>query len=104
MIRSTKSLPFVQQCELVVSETGERGCRMMLVVAPKLLVSAELQERLKATWRSELTRYMRPDACVVLDHFPLSSNGKIDRKALLDHAVEALRANRAIRMSSSAPR
>ncbi|MGN7996499.1 non-ribosomal peptide synthase/polyketide synthase [Chitinophaga sp. 22308] len=45
------------------------------------------REGLAAYIRQELPDYMHPSAVVVLDHFPLLPNGKIDRKALPDPEV-----------------
>lgn len=42
----------------------------------------ELLERIKAYLHSELPDYMIPSSLLVLSEMPLSSNGKVDRKAL----------------------
>jgi amino acid adenylation domain-containing protein len=42
----------------------------------------DLTEALKAHVRSKLPQYMEPSAYVVLDALPLTSNSKVDRKAL----------------------
>ncbi|WP_258539555.1 non-ribosomal peptide synthetase [Chitinophaga oryzae] len=45
------------------------------------------REGVTAYIRQELPDYMQPSAILVLDHFPLLPNGKIDRKALPDPEV-----------------
>ncbi|WP_455884008.1 amino acid adenylation domain-containing protein, partial [Pseudomonas protegens] len=55
------------------------------VVASQALSETEhaaLRTQLKATLRAELPDYMVPGHIVLLDHLPLSPNGKIDRGAL----------------------
>jgi len=51
----------------------------------------ELEERLRAELGKEMPQYMIPSAFILLDSYPLTANGKVDRKALLaleDKAAE----------------
>ena len=50
--------------------------------------SAGLNERLRAFLKEKLPDYMVPSAVVVLKEFPLTSNGKIDRKALPEPVLD----------------
>jgi hypothetical protein len=51
-------------------------------LAPTEETDRQFGERLAAALREKLPAYMVPSAFVRLEHLPLSSNGKIDRKAL----------------------
>lgn len=73
--------PGVDLCVVVVREDtpGEKRLVGYVVAQPGMFVdSAELRERL----RVQLPEYMVPSAMVMLDRFPLTPNGKVDRKAL----------------------
>ncbi|HET6978727.1 MAG TPA: amino acid adenylation domain-containing protein [Pyrinomonadaceae bacterium] len=71
--------PSVQGVVAVVNE-DEHGQKRLLVyvVAEGKVESAELRSYLK----ERLPDYMVPSAIVLLDEFPLTSNGKINRQAL----------------------
>ncbi|HSE17131.1 MAG TPA: amino acid adenylation domain-containing protein, partial [Pyrinomonadaceae bacterium] len=67
------------------------------VAGAEQLTASEIREHLK----KRLPEYMAPSRYVVLDHLPLSANGKLDRRALREMAevlagtqVEAQRAKR----------
>lgn len=49
----------------------------------------EIIEKLRDYLQSELPYYMIPDAFILLDNFPLNSNGKLDRQALPKPKIEA---------------
>jgi amino acid adenylation domain-containing protein len=57
---------------------GDRGKRLVAYVTPRGVASSELRSFL----RESLPDYMVPAAFVHLDALPLSTNGKVDRKAL----------------------
>ncbi len=58
----------------------DRGERLAAYVTPKL--ETPLPAELRAFLKETLPDYMIPSAFVILSGFPLSPNGKIDRKAL----------------------
>jgi len=57
----------------------------------KRLEPLSLVDRLKQALEQQLPRYMQPTTFVMLDTLPLSSNGKVDRKALPLPALEVSR-------------
>ncbi|WP_144212011.1 non-ribosomal peptide synthetase, partial [Flavobacterium anhuiense] len=75
------SLPEIGQC-CVLAREDEGGNKRLIgyVVTEGKLDKADLQDRLK----SSLPDYMIPLLWVELDQLPLTSNGKIDKKALPD--------------------
>jgi pyochelin synthetase len=71
----------VDLCIVIVREDTPREKRLVgyVVAKPGMSIDpAELREHL----RTKLPEYMIPAAIVILDHFPLTPNGKVDRKAL----------------------
>lgn len=73
--------PMVQEC-LVVAQEDVRGDKRL--VAYVLADSEALPSinELRRSLKEQLPVYMLPSAFVLLDTFPLTPNGKIDRKAL----------------------
>lgn len=74
-------LPMVRQAVVVVRPGREAEPRLVAYVRPEdgaQLTTAELTQAL----RSKLPSYMLPSQYVCLPEFPLTSNGKIDRKQL----------------------
>ncbi|KAA2257273.1 amino acid adenylation domain-containing protein [Solihabitans fulvus] len=76
------TLPQVAEAVVVASDTGVGHRRLVAYVVPSAdddaLNTAELRETLGRT----LPDYLVPAVFVVLDEFPLSRNGKLDRAAL----------------------
>jgi amino acid adenylation domain-containing protein/FkbM family methyltransferase len=73
--------PGVDLCMVTVREDTPREKRLVGYLVAKSGMSvdpAELREHLSA----KLPEYMIPSAIVTLDRFPLTPNGKVDRKAL----------------------
>jgi acyl-coenzyme A synthetase/AMP-(fatty) acid ligase len=73
--------PQVQDCLVMVRDEGAAGKRLVAYV-----VNAQAPEDFAATLRGHLKEtlpeYMLPSAFLTLDAFPLTPNGKVDRKAL----------------------
>ena len=78
--------PAVAQCVVIVREDNPGDQRLVayVVLRDKGISTAELKQHLSRT----LPSYMVPSGLVMLNELPLTSNGKIDRKALSapDHA------------------
>ncbi|MFL9869982.1 amino acid adenylation domain-containing protein, partial [Paraburkholderia fungorum] len=66
---------------LVIAEQGAGAARLIAYVCTKAGVHVDAQS-LRAALLNVLPDYMVPAAFVVMDAFPLTSNGKVDRKAL----------------------
>ncbi|ELO0594093.1 amino acid adenylation domain-containing protein [Salmonella enterica] len=82
-----KQLPGIQQSVALVSQSG------------KLLAAAVGEPLTEDEWKGRLAkllaREMLPEQIIWLDTLPLSSNGKVDRKVLLQWAEERLKPQRA---------
>ncbi|RLT97984.1 non-ribosomal peptide synthetase [Ketobacter sp.] len=76
---------------LVVTKEDAAGnkCLVSYLVAPGVDQGAVI-EAVRGAIRSALPEYMLPSAFVVLDAFPLTPNGKIDRAALPEPSVNDL--------------
>ncbi len=73
--------PGVDLCIVIVREDTPGEKRLAGYVVAKQGVSIE-PENVKEQLRGKLPEYMVPVSIVVLDRFPLTPNGKVDRKAL----------------------
>ncbi|MFB0617917.1 amino acid adenylation domain-containing protein [Streptomyces sp. AGS-58] len=69
---------------------GEREARLVAYVAPRAGHSVEVAE-LRARLGRTLPGYMVPAVFVPLDAFPMTANGKIDRRALPDPEAHGAR-------------
>ncbi|MFL6236363.1 MAG: amino acid adenylation domain-containing protein, partial [Thermoanaerobaculia bacterium] len=78
--------PGVREAVVMAREDGDRGKRLVAYVTPRGSSSSELRSFL----RESLPDYMVPTAFVHLDTLPLSTNGKVDRKALPDPGAPAV--------------
>ena len=65
------------------------GDQLVAYVVPAAGVCCGCGRCCGRVWRSGLPAYMVPSAVVVLDAFPLTSAGKLDRKALPEPVFEA---------------
>ena len=71
----------VDLCIVIVREDTPREKRLVGYVVAKAGATVD-PEQVKEHLRAKLPEYMVPVAIVVLDRFPLTPNGKVDRKAL----------------------
>lgn len=72
-------LPEVDKALVLVQKEGQQSRLVSFLMCHRLMTTEQLREGLKAT----LPDYMLPSAFHVLEQFPLTINGKVDRKALL---------------------
>lgn len=81
--------------DAVVLPHGETADTRMLVAVllPREDGKREgLVEQVRERLRGTLPDYLVPDLWAAVDDFPLTSNGKVDRRSLLEHAVASSRA------------
>jgi pyochelin synthetase len=71
----------VDLCIVIVREDTPREKRLVGYVVAKQGMSVE-PDAVREQLRAKLPEYMVPAAIVVLDRFPLTPNGKVDRKGL----------------------
>ncbi|HLK98309.1 MAG TPA: phosphopantetheine-binding protein, partial [Hymenobacter sp.] len=77
-------LPEVKQCAATVEKDKNGVSRLVAFVMGDAVDKEKIQEALLA----QLPVYMVPSILIVLDQLPLTSNGKVDKKALstiVDH-------------------
>lgn len=69
---------------MVLAKTDTSGNNLLLAfIIPETTNNLLKESELKAFLAEKLPDYMIPVRFVVLEHFPLTENGKVDRKALL---------------------
>ncbi|WP_342381799.1 non-ribosomal peptide synthase/polyketide synthase [Myxococcus stipitatus] len=73
--------PLVGDAVVVVRDDGPSGARLVAYSVPSGVERPE-PAALRAFLESRLPEYMVPAAFVLLDAFPLSDNGKVERRAL----------------------
>ena len=75
----------VDNCAVVVRQDSAGEKRLVGYAVPKAGVQLEIP-KIREYLRSKLPEYMVPAAFVFLEKFPLTTNGKVDRKALPEPA------------------
>jgi len=74
--------PQVKEATVLAREDAGEDKRLVAYVVPQMAESAPSVEALRTHLSAALPEYMVPSAFVVLERFPLTLNGKLDRKAL----------------------
>ena len=75
-----KRHPAVRECAVILAKHGEESRLAAYVVfQPEQVVNSK---ELRQFLHERLPEHMLPSSFVVLDHFPLTPSGKIDRRAL----------------------
>ncbi|WP_226899519.1 AMP-binding enzyme, partial [Pseudoalteromonas maricaloris] len=84
----------IKEAVVLAREIGDNNTQLVayLVSSEAGQQDAELIEQVRGHLRQVLPDYMVPAAFVVLDALPLSANGKVNRHALPEPDMEALRA------------
>ncbi|MFT3764371.1 MAG: amino acid adenylation domain-containing protein [Minicystis sp.] len=75
-------LPGVRQAVVMARDFGAMDKRLVAYLVPADAAAPPALEDLRATLRSRLPDYMVPSSFVVMDAFPLTPAGKVDRRAL----------------------
>jgi amino acid adenylation domain-containing protein len=92
-------LPGVRECAVIATANGSRDRRLVAYVVPhqgESLVTSDLRSCLQG----KLPDYMVPSAFVVLDELPLTSSGKLNRRALPAPEIS----DRSAELAGAAPR
>ncbi|MFL4910552.1 amino acid adenylation domain-containing protein [Streptomyces sp. MMS24-I2-30] len=92
-----RAVPGVADAVVVVQGLGPNaGRRLIAYYLPGSEVQPPASDTLQPALRRQLPDYMVPAPCIALDAFPLTSSGKVDRKALaarqpedVDRSVDA---------------
>ncbi len=75
-----KSFPSIKDCVVLALDLGSSK-RLVTYVIPESSTSFS-EKDLIAFLSTELPEYMIPTSCIALEEFPLTSNGKLDHRAL----------------------
>lgn len=78
---SLAEYPLIQQCVVILREEPLKEVALIAYAIPKPGCTLDFNE-VKTHLRTTLPEYMIPQRLSVLTQFPLTQNGKIDRKAL----------------------
>nr|WP_277883326.1 amino acid adenylation domain-containing protein [Nostoc flagelliforme] len=78
----------VQSCCVIAREDTPGEKRLVAYVVPYPQVTPII-DQLRHSLKAKLPEYMVPNAFVVLESLPLTSNGKVDRRALPTHKLDS---------------
>ena len=77
-----KKHPEIDQCVVVAHENSYGDKNLVAHIVPSRTQSTLETSELKIFIKQELPEYMVPMMFAIVEHFPITPNGKIDRKAL----------------------
>jgi non-ribosomal peptide synthetase component F/thioesterase domain-containing protein/acyl carrier protein len=92
-------LPGVRECAVIATANGSSDRRLVAYVVPQPADSISAND-LRMSLKEKLPDYMVPSAFVVLDALPLTSSGKLNRRALPAPEISDRRAE----LTGAAPR
>ncbi|AYK07546.1 non-ribosomal peptide synthetase [Brevibacillus laterosporus] len=80
---------YIKECAVVVRGSGDTAqlVAYYVPVATRMKSTSEDAHTLKKYLASKLPAYMVPDFVLQLEHLPLTSNGKLDRKFLINRTI-----------------
>jgi thioester reductase-like protein len=93
--------PQIDYAVVLLHEVTNEDKRLVAYVVPKgqnneTIAGSDAPAILRNYLSQKLPTYMIPNAFIILDHFPLMPNGKIDRNALLTPDMRALAISREV--------
>ncbi|WP_028595935.1 non-ribosomal peptide synthetase [Paenibacillus assamensis] len=78
----------IKQAVVLINKVEHYEDQLCAFIVPELsVIEDDLESKLKMFLKDYLPNYMIPDLMLSLDQIPVTNNGKIDRKALLDSLV-----------------
>ena len=101
--------PSVYQAVVIADSKDSTSCQLVAFIVTdrkkleSILLEDSLREELAETVRKELPTHMVPSQIVMIDEFPLTPNGKIDRRNLEKRAHEDRRRRRRDQSECSSP-
>ncbi|MCC5625123.1 amino acid adenylation domain-containing protein, partial [Nostoc sp. CHAB 5715] len=84
--------PDVQESVVIASNDAQENPRLIAYVVTD---KQDITTQLLSSLQQKLPNYMLPSAFIVLDKFPLTPNGKVDKRALLSSEVIQSNTNKA---------
>ncbi|MCY7294922.1 non-ribosomal peptide synthetase [Alteromonas sp. a30] len=80
-------LPWIAECVVAVEPKIQR-LLAFVIVSDDSINKAQVESKTQAALKQQLPQFMVPEQVVVLDTFPLTVNGKTDKKTLIEIAIK----------------